>query len=86
MKHAIVYFTFTYFKGNYIAHVSFRSKDEEIELVPEAEFFRDAPKEISKPVSNFDSSYAKTFFCGIFKVNLSFVFTVARSKRLVIAC
>ena len=86
MKHANIYFTFTYFKGNYIAHVSFRSKDEEIELVPEAEFFRDAPKEISKPVSNFDSSYAETFFCGIFKVNLSFVFTVARSKRLVIAC
>ena len=68
--------------------MSFRSKDEEIELVPEAEFFRDAPKEISKPVSNFDNSYAETFFCGtcIFKVNLSFVFTVARSKRLVIAC
>ena len=33
-----------------------RSKDEEIELVPETEFFRDAPKEISKPVSNFNKS------------------------------
>ena len=31
-----------------------RSKDEEIELVPEDEFFQDAPKEISKPVSNVD--------------------------------
>ena len=29
-----------------------RSKDEEIELVSEEEFFRDAPKEISKPVSD----------------------------------
>ena len=28
-----------------------RSKDEEIELVSEVEFFRDAPNEISKPVS-----------------------------------
>lgn len=35
--------------------MSFRSKDEEIELVPETEFFRDAPKEISKPVSNLDN-------------------------------
>lgn len=29
--------------------LEFKSKDEEIELVPEGEFFRDAPKEISKP-------------------------------------
>ncbi|KAJ7387461.1 THO complex subunit 5 [Desmophyllum pertusum] len=29
--------------------LEFKSKDEEIELVPEAEFFKDAPKEISKP-------------------------------------
>ena len=34
-----------------LLNVFIRSKDEEIELVPEGEFFRDAPKEISKPVS-----------------------------------
>lgn len=37
----------------------FRSKDEEIELVSEGEFFRDAPKEISKPVSNFESGFTE---------------------------
>ncbi|XP_074635104.1 THO complex subunit 5 homolog [Acropora palmata] len=36
--------------------LEFKSKDEEIELVPEDEFFRDAPKEISKPdVTKVDS-------------------------------
>lgn len=54
-QYRILLFAFTYFEGNCIADVSFRSKDEEIELVPETEFFRDAPKEISKPVSNLDN-------------------------------
>lgn len=36
--------------------LEFKSKDEEIELVPEDEFFQDAPKEISKPeVTKVDS-------------------------------
>ena len=39
-----------------------RSKDEEIELVPETEFFSDAPKEISKPVSNFDDACTEKSF------------------------
>jgi len=44
-----------------------RSKDEEIELVPEDEFFRDAPKEISKPVSNVDFvvQYHRTFLPAV---------------------
>lgn len=44
-----------------------RSKDEEIELVPEDEFFQDAPKEISKPVSNVDfvAQYHCTFLPAV---------------------
>lgn len=44
-----------------------RSKDEEIELVPEDEFFQDAPKEISKPVSNVDfvAEYHRTFLPAV---------------------
>ena len=44
-----------------------RSKDEEIELVPEDEFFQDAPKEISKPVSNVDfvAQYHRTFLPAV---------------------
>ena len=30
----------------------FRSKDEEIELIPVEEFYRDAPESISNPVGN----------------------------------
>lgn len=32
--------------------LQFKSKDEEIELVPLEDFYRDAPAEVSRPVSN----------------------------------
>ncbi|XP_078361839.1 THO complex subunit 5-like isoform X2 [Oculina patagonica] len=38
-----------YLKKEITKCLEFKSKDEEIELVSEGEFFRDAPKEISKP-------------------------------------
>jgi len=56
-----------------IVFITCRSKDEEIELVPETQFFRDAPKEISKPVSNFDNACVETNCNGMLRVNFSFL-------------
>jgi len=62
--------------------LEFKSKDEEIELVPETEFFRDAPKEISKPVSNFDNACVETNCNGMLRVNFSFRITAIADNTI----
>ena len=62
--------------------ITCRSKDEEIELVSETEFFRDAPKEISKPVSIFDNACAETNCNGMLRVNFSFLITVIADNTI----
>lgn len=62
--------------------ITCRSKDEEIELVPETEFFRDAPKEISKPVSILDNACAETNCNAMLRVNFSFLITVIADNTI----